>query len=205
MFLFGGNKLKVRSEEDEDGIKTFVEYYGMKKSDEFKVKVLNEMIGENLCLIVLDSRMLYFGNQVEHEVPVEEIVENLGISRIAYKKFEIKKVPEVSMFGISIKKGTKKTDRDYVIGFVVNKYNFKRIEEYVNRMNLYYFIDNAGLGEEDLLQKLSENYEEIDEMSKEFYCEIFNNNYISQLVISSENENAMAIKETVGRCHSELK
>ena len=46
MFLFGRNKLKVRSEEDEDGVKTFVNYYGIKQKDTFKVKVLNELMGD---------------------------------------------------------------------------------------------------------------------------------------------------------------
>ena len=53
MFLFGRNKLKVRSEEDEesDRVKTFVEYYGVKQKDVFKVKVLNDYLKNKYSII----------------------------------------------------------------------------------------------------------------------------------------------------------
>jgi hypothetical protein len=204
MFLFGRNKLKVRREEDEDGIKTFIEYHGIKPKDVFKVKVLKALIEDNFCLGVLDSRLLYCGTQEESQITFREIIEHLDFTRLAYKKFEIKKIPEVSMFGVTIKKGSKKTDKDYIIGFVVNKDNFKGIEEYVNKFNIYYFIDKTGFGEEALLQKLEENYEDVDEIGKDFYCQVFDNNLIDQLVILSESEQSAEIKEIVNKCYSEL-
>ena len=204
MFLFGRNKLKVRSEKDEDRIKTFIEYYGIKQKALFKVKVLKELIGDNFCLGVLDSKLLYFGIQEESKVSFKEIIEYLDFTRVAYKKFEIKKIPELSMFGVTIKKGAEKTDKDYIVGFVVNKDNFKRIEEYVNKLNMYYFIDITGLGEEALLQKLVENYKDVDEMGNNFYCQIFNNNFNNQLAILSGSEQATEIKEIVNKCYSEL-
>lgn len=204
MFLFGRNKLKVRSEEDEDGVKIFVNYYGIKQKDTFKVKVLNELIGENLCLVVLDSKLLSFKTQEEFPISITEIIEHLDSTKVAYRKIEIKKIPEVSVWGVTIKKGAKKTDKDYIIGIIVNKDNFKNIYEYVNKLNLYYFIDKTDLNEEDLLQKLGENYEDIDEMRKDFYCQIFNNNFTDNMVVLSESEPAEKIKEIVNKCHSEL-
>ncbi len=204
MFLFGRNKLKVRSEEDEDRIKTFVEYYGIKQKDAFKVNVLNELIGDNLCLGVLDSKLLSFGTQEESKISFTEIIEHLDLTRVAYKKIEIKKIPEVSVCGVTIKKGAKKTDKDSIVGFVVNKDNFNRINAYVNKLNLYYFIDKTGLDEEALLQKLVENYEDVDEMGKDFYCQIFNNNFNDQLLVLSGSEPAAEIKEIVNKCYSEL-
>lgn len=204
MFLFDRNKLKMKSEEDEDGIKTFIEYHGIKQKDSFKEKVLNELIGGSLCLVVLDSRLLYFGNEEKPKITFEDIIKSLDSSRVAYKKIEIKKIPEVSMFGLTVKKGSKKTDKDYVIGFILNKDNFNMVKEYINKFNMYYFIDNAGLGEENLLQKLEENYEEIDEMGRGFYCQIFNNNFTHRLVVFSGNEEADEIKGTVNKCYLEL-
>ena len=71
-------------------------------------------------------------------------------------------------------------------------------------MNLYYFIDKTDLDEEVLLQKLGENYEDIDEMRKDFYCQIFNNNFTDNMVVLSGSESAAEIKEIVNKCHSEL-
>lgn len=197
MFLFSRNKLKVRSEKDEDGVKTFVNYSGIKQKDTFKVKVLNELIGENFCLGVLDSKLVSFKTQEEFRVSIAEIIEHLDSTRVAYKKIETKKIPEVSVWGVTIKKGAKKTDKDYMIGFVINKHNIKRIDEYVNKFNLYYFIDKTGLDEEALLQKFEENYEDVDDMRKDFYCQIFNNNYIDQFVVLSRSEAAAEVKEIV--------
>ena len=202
MFLFGRNKIKVRSEESEDGAKTFIEYYGIKQKNVFKVKVLNELIGDNFCLGVLDSRILY--SQEELSITFRKLMEYLDSARIAYKKFEIKKIPEVSMFGMTIKKGAKKTDKDYIVGFSANKDNIKEIEEYMNKYNVYYFIDKLGLSEEALLQKLAENYEDVDEMNKDFYCQIFDNNFSGQLVILSESDQATEIKKLVNKCYSDL-
>ena len=204
MFLFGRNKLKVKSEEDEDGVKTFVNYSGIKQKDTFKVKVLNELIGDDFCLGVLDSKLLSFKTQEESKILITEIIKHLDFTKVAYKKIEIKKIPEVSVCGVTIKKGAKKTDKDYIVGFVINKDNLKSIDEYINKINLYYFIDKTGLNEEALLQKLGENYEDVDEMKKDFYCQIFNNNYIEQLVVLSGSEPAAEIKEIVNKCHSEL-
>ena len=204
MFLFDRNKLKVRSEEDEAGVKTVIEYYRIKQKDVFKVKVLNELIGNDLCLGIIDSKLLYFGTKDEDKISFTEIIEHLDFTKVAYKKFELKKIPEASMFGVTIKKGSKKTDKDYIIGFVVNKDNFNMIEEYVNKFNIYYFIDKTALNEEALLQKLEENYEDVDEMGKDFYCKIFNNNFIEQLVVLSGSEPASEIKEIVNKCYSEL-
>lgn len=204
MFLFGGKKLKVKSEEHEDGGKIFVEYYGIKQKDVFKVKVLNELVGDNLCLGVLDSRLSSFAIQEESPITFTEIIEYFDSANISYKKIEIKKIPEISMFGVTIKKGSKKTDKDYVIGFILNKDNINIIEEHVNKFNVYYFIDRTGLNEDELLQELEKNYEEIDEMGKDFYCRIFNNNFSGQLVISSGNVPAAEIEEIVNKCYSDL-
>lgn len=206
MFLFDKNKLKIRSEEDEDRFKTFVEYYRIKQKDVFKENVLKELIGDNLCLGVMDSKLFYCGPQEESKSTFREMIRHLDLTKIPYKKIEIKKIPEVSMFGLTVKKGSKKTDKDYVYGFVVNKDNFKLIEEYVsvNKLNIYYFIDRTGIGEDALLQKLGENYEDLDEMGKDFYYQIFNNNFMNQLVILSAIELAEEIKGIVNKCYSEL-
>lgn len=204
MFLIGRNKLKVRSEEDEGGSKTFIEYYGIKQKNDFKVKVLKELIGENLCLVVMDSKLLYCESQKELQITFKKLIEHLDFAGVAYKKNEIKKIPEVAMFGVTIKKGSKKTEKDYIVGFVVDKDNFKMIEEYVNKLNIYYFIDKTGVAEEALLQKLEENYEDVDEIGKDFYCQVFDNVFINQLVISSGIEPATEIKEMVNKCYSGL-
>lgn len=204
MFLFGKNKLKVRSEEDEDKVRTFVEYFRIKEKDVFKVNALKELIGDDFCLGVLDSRLLYSGPDEKSKIEFTEITEHLDFTNVAFKKIEIKKVPEVSVFGITVKKGAVKTDKDYVIGFVINKDDFKNIEEYAKKFNIYYFIDKNGLDKNVLLQKFNENYDDIEEMGKEFYCQIFNNNFNEQLVILSESESAAEIKEIINKCYLEL-
>lgn len=205
MFLFGRDKLNIRSKEEEDGVNTFIEYHGIEQKDVFKVKVLNELIGDDLCLGVLDSRLLYCGPQEKSNITFGEIIEYLDFTRVPYKKIEIKKVPEISMFGLTVKKGSKKIDREYIVGFVVNKDNLKRIEEHINKLNIYYFIEKTGLDEDVLFQKLLENYEDLDEMSKDFYYRIFDNNFGNHLVILSESEQALKIKEIINRCYSGLK
>ncbi|WP_297424988.1 hypothetical protein [Clostridium sp.] len=200
--FFGKKKLRVRSEEDEDRVKTFIEYYGLKQKDEFKVKVLSELIGNDLCMVVVDSRLLYSGNQGRPQVTFREIIEYLDSAKILYKKIEIKKIPEVTMFGVTIKKGSEKTDKDYIVGFTLNRDNLKKIEGVVSKFNTYYFIDKSGQ-EEVLLKKLENNYEYVDEMSKEFYCQIFDNNFTDQLVILSGCESATEIKEIINSCYSD--
>lgn len=201
MSLFGINGLKIKSEEEGDKFKSLIEYYKIKQKDMFNVNVLKELMGDNLCLGVIDSKLLYNGPQEESEVTFEKIIENLDIAGMAYKKIEIRKVPEISMFGLTVKKGSKKTDKDYIIGFVINKDNFKVIEKYINKLNIYYFIDKTGICDEALLQKLERNYEDIDEIGNDFYCQVFNNNFMNQLVILSEIEFAPKIKELINRCY----
>ena len=108
------------------------------------------------------------------------------------------------MFGLTVKKGSDKKHKDYIIGFVVNKDNFNMIEKYINNLNMYYFIDNTGFSEEELFQNLGENYEDLDEIGKDFYLEIFDNTFINKLVISSKIELATEIKEIANKCFSEL-
>jgi hypothetical protein len=55
-----------------------------------------------------------------------------------------------------------------------------------------------------LFQNLGENYEDLDEIGKDFYLEIFDNTFINKLVFSSKIELAMVIKEIANKCYSEL-
>ncbi|BCZ45767.1 hypothetical protein psyc5s11_18340 [Clostridium gelidum] len=80
MFLFGRNKLKVRSEEDEDGVKTFVNYSGIQQKDTFKVKVLNELIGDGFCLGILDSKLLSFKTQEKLPISIAGIIEHFNFT-----------------------------------------------------------------------------------------------------------------------------
>lgn len=204
MFLFNKNKLKVRSEEDKDEVKVFIEYHRIEQKDVFKANILKELIGDKLCLGILDSRLLFFEIQ-EEKISVEEIIEYLDFSKVVYKKFEIRKIPEVNVAGITIKKGTMKTDKDHIIGFLINKDNLKKIDKYANKLNIYYFIDKNGLDEDGMLNKLGENYEDVNELGKDFCYQIFDNNFNYQLVISSQSESSEKIKEIVDKCYSQLK
>lgn len=204
MFLFGRNKLKIKSKENKGRSKTFIEYYDIKEKDSFKEKVLKELIGNNLCLGVISSKLLYLDKNKDSKETFDEIIDKLEFAKISYKKIEMRKNSEVAMFGLTVKKGSDKKHKDYIIGFVINKDNFNRIEKYINNLNIYYFIDNTNLSEEDLFQNLGENYEDLDEIGKDFYLEIFDNTFINKLVISSKNELAMEIKEIANKCYSEL-
>lgn len=204
MFLFGKNKLKIKSKEHEGMSKTFIEYYDIKEKDTFKVKVLNELIGNNICLGVISSKLLYLDKHKDSKETFEEIIDKLTSAKIAYKKIEMRKNSEVAMFGLTVKKGSEKKHKDYIVGFVVNKDNFNIIEKYINNLNMYYFIDNTGFREEDLFQNLEENYEDLDEIGKDFHLEIFDNTFINKLVISSKNELVTEIKEIANKCYSEL-
>lgn len=204
MFLFGKNKLKIKSKEHEGMSKTFIEYYDIKEKDTFKVKVLNELIGNNICLGVISSKLLYLDKHKDSKETFEEIIDKLTSAKIAYKKIEMRKNSEVAMFGLTVKKGSEKKHKDYIVGFVVNKDNFNIIEKYINNLNMYYFIDNTGFSEEDLFQNLEENYEDLDEIGKDFHLEIFDNTFINKLVISSKNELVTEIKEIANKCYSEL-
>lgn len=204
MFLFGKNKLKIKSKEHEGMSKTFIEYYDIKEKDTFKVKVLNELIGNNICLGVISSKLLYLDKHKDSKETFEEIIDKLTSAKIAYKKIEMRKNSEVAMFGLTVKKGSEKKHKDYIVGFVVNKDNFNMIEKYINNLNMYYFIDNTGFSEEDLFQNLEENYEDLDEIGKDFHLEIFDNTFINKLVISSKNELVTEIKEIANKCYSEL-
>jgi hypothetical protein len=77
MFLFGKNKLKIKSKEHEGMSKTFIEYYDIKEKDTFKVKVLNELIGNNICLGVISSKLLYLDKHKDSKETFEEIIDKL--------------------------------------------------------------------------------------------------------------------------------
>lgn len=204
MFLFGKNKLKIKSKEHEGRSKIFIEYYDIKEKEAFKEKVLKALIGDNLCLGVISSKLLYLEKDKNSKETFDEIIDKLESAKIAYKKIETRKNSEVAMFGLTVKKGSDKKHKDYIIGFVVNKDNFNMIEKYINNLNIYYFIDNTNLSDEELFQNLGENYEDLDEIGKDFYLEIFDNSFINKLVISSKIELATEIKEIANKCYLEL-
>ncbi|WP_160687035.1 hypothetical protein [Clostridium sp. C2-6-12] len=204
MFLFGKNKLKIKSKEREGRAQTFIEYYDIKEKEAFKEKVLKELMSNNLCLGVISSKLLYLDKTKDSKETFDEIIDKLESAKITYKKIEIRKNSEVAMFGLTVKKGSDKKHKDYIVGFVVNKDNFNMIEKYINNLNMYYFIDNTGLSEEDFFHNLGKNYEDLDEIGKDFYLEIFDNTFINKLVISSKIELAREIKEIANKCYSEL-
>jgi len=198
MNIFSKNKLKLRNKSTKEYTKIYMEYYDLKEHDNFKIKLLKEMLklGNNTCLMIVDTTLSYNQTQEDKEVSVDKLTNLLDNLDIEYKKIVTKSNENSSLLGIILKANNKKI-KNYIVGFVVSEKRLENLRSIMNCYNIHYYMDSLGLSNENLLKEVETYYYDEDELHHKFNYNIFDSPSTKNMAIHSKAENEQLINKTI--------
>jgi hypothetical protein len=197
MKFFNKRVLKLKSEVKDTKYSYYIDYSGLKESETFKSRLLKELIGSNLCLIVMNTKMFYKKREENYQSIGNELISLLEESDIIYKKITYKKSDEATILGLKMKVEVGEKQRDYALGFVIKGDNLEKLMPLILRYNLYYCIDKSGSSDVELISRFQDNHDDIEELKQYFAYSIFDNNFASQIAVVSQIEASEVIRNII--------
>lgn len=199
MNIFSKNKLKIRNESTKKHTKFCIEYYNLEDCDNFKIKLLKEMLklSNTMSLVIVDSNLSFDKTQIDKEDSIDRLTNLLDSLDVKYKKKIVKPTENASSFGAIVKFGKNKKKKDYIIGFTVSEKELENLESILNCYNIHYYIDPPGLDTESLLEEVETYYLDEDELNRKFNYSVFDCTSIKNMAISSKTENEQLISNTI--------
>lgn len=196
MKVFNKGKLKVKSELKDDDARFYIDYYRVNEEDDFKIRLLKEIIGSSLCLAIVDTKLAYKKITSEKDMPDRLIglLENLNIE---YKKIEVKVNPSVTVFGAAFKMNSTEKSREYIIGFTINSENLMEMKDIIDNYNIRYYVSNDYTNKDGVLSKIRVYYEDEDKMVCDFKYNIFDNNTSKNMVVYCMKENSQIVDSII--------
>jgi CRISPR/Cas system CMR-associated protein Cmr3 (group 5 of RAMP superfamily) len=169
MGIFSNNKLKVKIDHSNEVTNFNINYNKLKNVVEFKVSLLKKLIGNNFCLVIIDSKLQYKELNGSHE-KLKHSLEELDIP---YEEKSIKEDESVKVLGIPMKvSGSTKTKR-WILGIVTSSDCLNYIMDISKGYNIYYYFDFNETKKDELLQRTSDYLSDEDEFYSDFGLGLF--------------------------------
>lgn len=179
--FFNSEKLKVKSEASDKSTKFSIDYYKIKDKDGFKLKIISDLIGNDLCLAILDTKLQYS----EAKQSVEEFVSILEQLQVPYKKIVIKGEENLKVLGIVMKAPGGKRIIGNIVGFVIKAEKLNELNVILDSYNIYFCIDGKCNKYEELLDCLQKYYEDGEESMEGYQITVFNSNAFNKMTIKT--------------------
>lgn len=199
MSLFNKNRINVKKEINGHNIKFFVDYYRLKESKEFKLKLIRDLIGKNHSLVVVDTNFAYKNVGVNIEEEVNELMKLLDKHSISYRKVTIKNDASLTILGIPVKLNGVDKVKKYIVGLIISAGELQKIGYVVDKFNAYYYVGFNTADGEELLNKFNSAGGDMEELKDMFKCYIYNDNFTNQTRICSKDETTEFIEEILQR------
>jgi len=169
MGIFNNSKLKVKIKNINDIINLSINYNKIKNIEEFKVSLLGKLIGNNLCLAIIDSKLQF----KEVNSSFEKLKASLEELNIPYEEKKIKEDETVKVLGISMKVSGSAKARRQMLGIIISTDNLNRIMEIIKGYNTYYYFDLNKTEKNELLHKIELYFNDEEELFNNLGLSIF--------------------------------
>lgn len=204
MNIFSKKKLKISRQSTKNHTKFCIDYYYLEKSNDFKIKIFEELFNKNTCLTIVDTNLSYLQSQTGKDELENNLITLLNSLNIKYKKLIVKPSSNGSGLKSLLNSRAKDKGKEYIIGFVVSKKDLETIEPIIKTYNTHYYIDSSELNEEELLEQVEVYYHDEDDLLDEFAYNIFDCNSVKNLVINSRNEDTEFVNSIVTKLEKEF-
>ncbi|ERI94769.1 hypothetical protein HMPREF1982_00694 [Clostridiales bacterium oral taxon 876 str. F0540] len=195
MKFFSKSRLKLRKEIINESVKFYVDYSNLKDKTEFKNRLFTNLINEESCIIVIDSKLQQ--NDSNQEKLSDELEDYLSKNSITYEKAEDKGSESVSVLGVSIKLDSKNRPKNYIIAFKISAKVLNKARDFINNYNTRFYIGftNEDIESLDSIIKIYKSDEVI--LDEKFKCSIFDNNLLESMVVLSESVYSDKVKNII--------
>ncbi|HEY5562688.1 MAG TPA: hypothetical protein VIK72_13200 [Clostridiaceae bacterium] len=204
MDFFKRNILKIKSNTEDDEVRFYVNYYKLKQLDNFKMSLLKDMMGNNKCLAVINTDMIYNRNNKDNEKWSKELTDVFDKVDIKYNKIEIKKLQDIIVFGAVVKGTNKNTYKQCIIGFIIEVGKLESIKSIINNNNIKYYINNNVCSDDELLCNFQSKYNNEEDFCNNNIFDIFDDNFTKNIVIHSQSKNSQFIVDLLERLNHKI-
>jgi hypothetical protein len=192
MGIFKRSKLKVKSESIDNNISYYIDYHNLKASNGFISDLLSKISqGENY-LVVIDTKML---SRTTKDVgdTLNKLISTLEKLQLKYRVLKLARDNRITLLGAIVNMNDKKKSMDTIIGTIVDIENIKVIKEMLSTYFVYYFYGcNKLCTDDEMLDIFEKDYN--NESLKDFFSyNIFDSNFLKQLVINTTKDNSESV------------
>lgn len=204
MNIFNRNKLKIESETKEDETRCYVYYYKLKEAEDFRIAFLRKVIGSDICIGKLDTKLIYKKPNDDSKKIIDEVINEFNALGIKYKIKNVKTDGGTTVLGIPIKVSSEQKRYEYIIGFAAESHRLEDIKHIIAKHNMHYFISHEEITPEEALEKFELDCDYYEDEKNVFEYDIFDNVLISQMVVCSSKEDSEFILESISSIKKEL-
>ena len=190
MNFFSQKKPKVKMETKEDTVTFSIGYYKSKTPEEYKKELFKKIISSSVCMAIINTKFMYQEQKIEYNSGQQELLSRLNNIGINYTRVSVKRKDEMTFFGLSVRRTNNKVYEDYIIGLIVESQNFEDIEQILKDYNPHYYIDCGICSADKLLDRFKADFDDEDKLSSEFKYIVFDDNFMKNMVIYCEREDA---------------
>lgn len=175
--IFSREKISIKSDENKDGLKYYIDYSKLKDKKNFIVKFISSIFRDELVLEVIDTSLFYRNKTVNNEELAAEIKELCSEYSIENKIIKTKK-DEAGIFGTKIKIGDKIKRYDYIFGLILDGDSFQKLDDIFSKYNSIFF----ACKNKDALESF-----DLDYIDTKFDLSIFNDIFMSRMVVNTRD------------------
>lgn len=204
MGLFGGSRIKVRKDSQEEESIFFLDYNKFKESSRLKSEILKNLIGGNRYFAVVDTTLSRAEEKQPDDKEAEELINFFEEHKIKYNKVVIKSDAQISLLGISLKLNSKEKVNSYIIGFILSADQLEIVQVMTDKYNAYYYAVSEGADDEKLLDEFKEIRGDREELDKRYGYYVYYDDYIKMIRISTHKENEAHIEQVINKTIEQL-
>lgn len=169
MGIFNNSKLKVKIDSTNEVTNFNINYNKIKNIEEFKVSFFENLLGNNLCLAIIDSKLQY----KELNNSLEKLKLSLEELRIPYEEKIIKEDESVKVLGIAMKVSSSTKVKRWILGIIISPDSLNRMMGIIKDYNIYYYFNYSSTEKDELLQRTSDYLSDEEELFNNFGLSLF--------------------------------
>ncbi|MFL0246385.1 hypothetical protein [Candidatus Clostridium stratigraminis] len=193
MGIFNNSKLKVKIDSKNEVTTFNINYNKLKNIEDFKVSFLKNLLGNNLCLAVIDSKLQYkeLNNSLENlKLSLEEL-------SIPYEEMIIKEDETVKVLGIAMKVSSSTKAKRWIIGIIISPDSLNKMMGIIKDYNIYYYFNFSNTEKDELLQRTSDYLSDEEELFNKFGLSLFDGIAFQNMNIKASNKYVNNVKDII--------
>lgn len=197
MSLFNKKKVIVNKVENQDKTSFFMNYVKVQKHKDFVSDCMQEFNSEYDIFIVINTNVFYNDPKMKIKDKVNIIKKELDGQEIRYQDIVTKKDDEAKVFGIPIKKSDKVNS--YQIGIILSPGEFHKLEEIIENVNYFCYVNCDQIEEEDLFHKFNEVRGDYDDLNQVFKVCLYIDYNLKRVCINCNQKYVIYAEEKINR------
>ncbi len=199
MGLFNKSKLKVGKDIEGDTVHIFVNYYRLRKDEDFLISFIKDMAGGCPCLFVIDTSYIIKTNKTDIDANMLELTKALDSQSLRYDMIVTADDAGYSFMGFNIRRKDSQKKNKYIIGIAPGADEIDKIKDILDNYNIFCYMGLPDSDQEELIRSFNAVHGDMEELSKQYEYKMFNDCFICQFRVSAKEDNIKAAEEIIQR------